>query len=108
MKRVVEYALEEGGFVLVEVEVPEGGGFERAGVASEIIKATQSFNDALEHVKPAAAIIIKKLRDISIPPDEIEVEFGLKLGAKAGAVIASADAEANYVVKLRWSKPKGK
>ena len=36
-------------------------------------------------------------------PDEIEVAFGVKLTTTAGAVIASAAAEANFDVTLRWT-----
>lgn len=102
MKQIVEYSLEEGGSILVEVDVPESGGFERASRLGEIVKAGKSFDEALEQVKPAAQKIIGKLRSLTDPPDEITVEFGIKLGAKAGALIASADAEANYTVTLIW------
>jgi hypothetical protein len=104
MKRIVEYELEDGGSILVEVDVPEGGGFERVSRTDEITKASISFDQALDQVKPVAQKVIKKLRDITDPPDEITVEFGLKLGAKAGMVLASADAEANYTVTLTWNR----
>src|SRR5690348_12288935 len=103
-KQVVEYPLEEGGVILVEVDVPQSTGFERASRVSDIVKATQTFDQALERVKPAAQKIIAKLRSLTEPPDEIVVEFGIKLGAKAGALIASADAEANYTVHLTWRR----
>ena len=86
------------------MDVPEGGGFERASRSGDIIKATKTFDDALEQIKPAAQKIIVKLRSLTDPPDEISVEFGIKLGAKAGAIIPSADAEANYNVTLTWKR----
>jgi hypothetical protein len=102
MKRIIEYELEDGGSILVEVDVPEGGGFERVNRRDEITKASISFDKALEQVRPVAQKVISKLRDITDPPDEIVLEFGLKLGAQAGMVLASADAEANYTVTLTW------
>lgn len=63
-------------------------------------KAHQSFEAALEKIRPAAQTIIAKLRALHDPPDEIEVEFGLKMSAEAGAFIAAASTEANYKVTL--------
>ena len=67
-------------------------------------KASQTFQSALDKIRPAASIIITKLRDLTDPPDEIEVEFGLTLNAEAGAVVALAGAEANYTVTLTWKR----
>ncbi len=109
MKRLVEFPLERGGSILVEVDVGESeeGGIVPAARPGEIAaKATQSFEEALEQVKPAANAIITKLRSLSDTPDEVEVQFGLKLSAEAGAIVASAGIEANYTVTLKWnSKP---
>ena len=35
-------------------------------------------------------------------PDEIDLEFGIKFNAKAGAVFASVDSEATFKVSLKW------
>jgi hypothetical protein len=37
-------------------------------------------------------------------PDEIEVTFGVNLSTQAGAFIASAGAEANFCVTMRWTE----
>jgi len=112
MKRLVEFPLQEGGTLLVEVDGPEGstestmrGGVVKAARPGEIAdKAQDTFEDALDKIKPAAQAIIDKLRALSDAPDEIEVEFGIKLSAEAGAFIASAGVEANYTVTLKWTK----
>ena len=39
------------------------------------------------------------------PPDEVQVQFGIVLNAEAGAVLASASAEANYSVTMTWKQP---
>ncbi len=105
MKCLIEFPLEDGSSIVVEVEEaePEGGmvyAGTRPGAVAE--KATQTFEAALEKVKPAANTIIAKLRGLSDPPDEIEVEFGLKMNADTGAIVASAGVEANYKVTLTW------
>lgn len=105
MKRLIEFELEDGGTILVEVDTPEEAGIVPAargeGVAS---KAQQSFEAALDKVRPAAQAIIRKLRALHDAPDEIEVEFGLKMSAEAGAIVAAAGAEANYKVTLTWKQ----
>lgn len=103
MKRLVEFATENNCFIIVEVEETGSEGLVKASKPAEIIsKASQSFEEALEKVKPAASSIIKKIRALQDQPDEIEVEFGLKLSADAGAVVASAGVDANYKVTLKW------
>ncbi len=104
MKRLIEFPLEDGGSIVVESQVTEpAGGMVRAGRPVEIVtKAGQTFEAALEKIKPAAAAIITKLRSLSDPPDEVEVEFGVKMNTEAGVFIAAVGAEANYKVTLKW------
>jgi len=106
MKRLIEFPLQDGGAIVVEVDEPAPkGGVVRAARPGEIAaRAGQTFEDTLEKIKPAAQAIIAKLRGLSDPPDEIGVEFGVKLSAEAGAFVASASAEANYKVTLKWTK----
>ena len=108
MKRLIEFPLEDGDLILVEVDVDEevGGLVSTAsdGRNDVPVKATMTFEAAMEKVKPAAVAIVKKLKALSDPPDEMEVSFGLKLSADAGAVVASAGIEANYTVTLKWKR----
>ena len=110
MKRLIEFDLEDGGSIVVEVDEPEApGGVMRAARPGEVMeKAHQSFEAALDRIRPAASTIIKKLRGLHDPPDEVEVEFGLKMSAEAGAVVAAAGAEANYKVTLTWKREQRK
>lgn len=106
MKRLVEFPLEDGNTVLMEVDsAPTAGSPTRGLGAREITtKATQTFEDALEKIRPAAEAVITKLRDLSVPPEQIEVEFGIKLSADVSAYIASSSAEANFKVTLTWKR----
>lgn len=110
MKRLIEFELEEGGAILVEVEMPEEPGMvPAAGIAQGVPeKAQHTFEAALDKINPVASAIIKKLRALHDPPDEIEVEFGLKMSADAGAIIAVAGIEANYKVTLTWKRESSK
>ncbi len=106
MKRLIEFPLEDGNSITVEVDElePEGGVVRAARPGEIAAKAGQTFEAALDRIRPAASIIITKLRALSDPPDEMTVEFGLKMNAEAGAVIAAAGAEANYKVTLKWKR----
>jgi hypothetical protein len=106
MKHFITFNLESGGVMTVEVDEPMAeGGLARAARPGEVIeKAGESFETAMDKIKPAAVAVIGKLRDLADPPDDIEVEFGIKLTAAAGAVLASAGVEANYKVTLKWQK----
>jgi hypothetical protein len=107
MKHLIEFPLQDGGKMVVEVDEPETPGQVlqasiRPGEITE--RAKETLEDALDKIKPAAQSVINKLRQLHDEPDEISVEFGIKLSAEAGAFIASAGIEANYKVGLKWTK----
>ena len=88
--------------------MPEGAGMVPAARGGDVVqRAGQTFEAALERVRPAAQAIIAKLRALHDPPDEIEVEFGIKMSAEAGAFVAAAGMEANYKVTLTWKRERG-
>ena len=106
MKRLIEFPLEDGSSMLVEVDEPDDGGIVQASRGDVIEKAHQTLEKSLEKARPAAQLILAQLRKLTDPPDEIEVSFGLKLSAASGVILASASLEANYEVTLKWIKEK--
>ncbi len=106
MERIIEFPLENGGTILIEVEEPiSDSGIDRAGRLGEIAeRAAQTLEATLEPVKPAAEAILKFLTSLSQQPQEMEVEFGLKVTAESGAIIAKGTLEANFVVRLKWAR----
>ena len=58
----------------------------------------------MEKVRYAAEGILHQLRSLAEPPDEVEVEFGVKMSAEPGAIIAKASTEANFKINLTWKK----
>jgi hypothetical protein len=107
MKHLVEFPLEDGTTIMVEVEESEEEGLKRVSRGSDIIeRAHQTLEQSLERVRPAAQFVLEKLRSMHDSPDEIEVQFGINLNAECGAVLASASVVANYSVKLKWVKDK--
>jgi hypothetical protein len=109
LKQLVEYSLEDGTTFLIEVDEPESTvAVERVALPSGqlAIKAQQSFEQALDKVKPVASTIISKLRNLNTPADEVEVKFGLKLTAEAGAIFSSVGGEVSYEITLKWKQNK--
>jgi hypothetical protein len=107
MKRMIEVPLESGGSMLMEVELDESeqqGMVPAARPGEMAAKAKQTFEDALEQIKPGADAIVDKLRGMSAKPDGIEITFGLKMSANAGAFIAASGVEANFTVLLKWNR----
>ena len=104
MKRLVEFPLDEGGSILVQIDEPDTGGTVRAGRDEIIEKARETLEEALNRVLPAAKSVVEKLQSMTSKPDEIEVNFGINLSTQAGAFIASTTAAANFGVTVHWTK----
>jgi SOS-response transcriptional repressor LexA len=99
MKRLIEFATQDGDSVVVEVEEEPSPGTVRAARPGEIAEhAVRTFEDALGPVRIVAKALISQLRDF----DEVKVEFGVTMKAEAGALIASTSGQANFTVTLTW------
>ena len=100
MARLAKFVLPDGNSIVAEVddESFDTSRVMRGGVlgSSEIVmKANESF---------AAEGLLDRLTSLASPPDEVEVEFGVKLNAETGAVIAKAATEANFKINLKWTR----
>lgn len=102
MTAVYRFELENGGAVLAEIQ--EEPGVARASRKGAVLQDTRlSFEKALTGVRDAAATALEQFRAMPQRPDEIELKFGVKLDAKAGAVIAQTGMEAHFEVRLAWA-----
>jgi hypothetical protein len=106
MRGLIEVPLETGGCLLVEVDEDLEPGVVRVGRAGEVAAtARQTLETSLDQLKPLATAVIDRLRGLAHPPHEVNVEFGVKLTAHAGMVIAASGGEANLTVRLCWGRP---
>jgi hypothetical protein len=107
MKRLVEFPLEQGGSVVVEIDGPPDGpvmrglGKDHPSLAE---RTDKTFEQATASVAPAARSLMTRLRSIEDPPDEIGINFGVQLSAQTGSFIASVAAEANFTVSMTWRR----
>lgn len=67
-----------------------------------VAQAQETFEQALDHVKPVAAAVVSKLKDLG--PKATEIKFGIKLTADAGAIFTSVGGEVNFEITVKWSK----
>lgn len=89
------------GSCLVEVNADDFGVEQVSRDSKGIVEATVRLEDAIQNSSSAIGALIASVRQHL--PDEHEIEFGIKLNAEAGAVIAKTGAEAHFVVRLKWS-----
>jgi hypothetical protein len=106
MAELAQFPLNGGGVLVVEVDPADSASRLTRGSAPEAAMATASatFESALQTVRCAAEGILHQLRSLAEPPDEVAVEFGVKMNAQAGAIIAKASTEANFKINLTWKK----
>ncbi len=109
MKPLIAFPLEGDDSILIEVEELPASEVEKELAANYpgkqvVVQARTSFADAMDKIKPVAANIIGKVRELKDSPDEVEVKFGVKMTAEMGAVIASANVAGNYEITLKWKK----
>nr|WP_086802837.1 CU044_2847 family protein [Streptomyces caniscabiei] len=103
MDGLVEFETEDGSTIVVEPSEDLSGSQLVADHDGGPVRATRTFENALGHVRTAAQSALRVLRDDSLAPHSVELEFGVKLSAEAGAVIAKSTVEAHLVVRLTWS-----
>jgi hypothetical protein len=102
MAELIRFTLESGGSVVVEVGADEPG-VDRASRAGRTVRdAGATFGAALTGVRGAAVAALETFRGLPHQPDEIAVEFGIRLNAEAGAVIARTGTEGHLQVTLTW------
>ncbi|MFI9642330.1 CU044_2847 family protein [Micromonospora sp. NPDC051925] len=104
MSQIVEFPLEDGGTIRFETAdedgtIPVG----RAGAA--VTRAHETLESALSHLRQVSVAVLRNLRDVAEPPDRVSVEFGVKVSAQTGLVVASGTSEANLTVQLEWNRP---
>jgi hypothetical protein len=106
MRYLVAVPLDNAAPVVMEIddEAADSGVVRSARPGEVIATATESLGAALEHLQPMAQTILSKLRTLAESPDEIDVEFGLKMTVGAGLVVAHSSAEANFRVTLQWRR----
>ncbi|WP_405680598.1 CU044_2847 family protein [Streptomyces sp. NBC_01238] len=104
MTALMEFTTDSGATVTVEVDRhTPGAQLVALGDDNALARAGRTFDSALTGIRSAAESALAVFRDGALKPDGVELEFGVKITAEAGAVIAKSAVEGHLVVKLSWS-----
>lgn len=104
MANVVKVPTTDEGVVYFEVdEVAVPGPQQVARGGHVMAELDERLADALASVRPAARSILEALAELD--PEELRVEFGLKLDATLGAVVAKTGVSGHFTVTLTLRRP---
>jgi len=107
MRQFVRFTLADGNEIVAEVDDPVTEGAIRVSGIQDVVEETRrGFDDAMKKIHSATESAITNLRNLSMQPDAIDMEFGFNLSAEFGAIIAKGTAGANYKVTLHWEHSK--
>jgi hypothetical protein len=102
MSDLVQYASESGEPVLVEVDSDAFQLRRIARNADGVVVSGEKLDDALGRFTPVVQAMTRRLHEFA--PEKYEIEFGVKLTAAAGAVVAKTAIEGHFTVKLAWER----
>jgi hypothetical protein len=111
--QVVKMDLANGGSVLVEVadavSAPDPDRpVTRGGRTEDLVtSAGATLESALDQLGPVVKGVVAKLREAADWPDEVTVEFAIKLSADANVIIARSSGEANFRISMHWARREG-
>lgn len=105
MTRLVEFPLEAGGSVIVQVDETETGPVPAATPGEIAARARISFEEATARLRPIAQAVLAQVKDLG--PREVTVELGLTFSAEAGVILAKTTGQGSCKVTLKWKGDKG-
>jgi hypothetical protein len=106
MARLIDFTLDSQTTILVEAaEDGTPKGMQRVSIGGATAEqAKEAFDTALAGIKPIARSIMAQLQDAATDAKEIQVEFGIKLTATAGVVLAKASTEGHCKIAITWQR----
>ena len=100
-----ELSLDNDLKILIEADDTENNDFyEDVSKKDRIISHSTTFDSLYSPVFAYIKKVDETLQMMTDVPDEIELEFSVKLSTEAGVIITKAGAEATATIKLTWKK----
>lgn len=105
MRKILRYSSKSETPIFLDIsKLDSNDQIREAAYGEEIfIKVEAEFEDVLDGIKPITDAIMDKFSNLSLKPNEIEVEFGVRFNSKANIVITSGEVAANFKIVLKWS-----
>jgi hypothetical protein len=101
-QQFVEFDLGEGKTVLVAGPATDPGRAALVARGQVVERASQTFREALDAVRPIAGDIFDTIANLAQRPDEVQVELSISLKANAGVVLATVGTEGAIKLVLKW------
>jgi hypothetical protein len=98
------FTIDEHAPILVEFAPAPGVVRTALSPADLAEQSSKALDSAMNTIHAVAQRVTATINSISERPSTVEVDFGLKLTAAAGALVASASTEASFIVKLTWER----
>jgi hypothetical protein len=91
------------------VEFPPRAGLKDVTSKPEALseRSATAMNAAMSSIRDVADRVNSTVTGLIRQPEEVEVEFGIKLDAEVGALIAKTRVEAHMMVTLKWTRDQG-
>lgn len=98
--KVQKITYENGETIYFEAEGPieHEEGYKLAAKAATDIK----FEDVIDRARRLAETAVRKFKQISVRPDEMELEFGITLNSELGGFLAKCSGESHIKCKMLW------
>jgi len=86
------------------IDFPSDGGLIEVTSKPEALaeRSASAIDAAMDTIHDFADRVQYTINGLLVRPKEVDVEFGIKLDAEVGALIAKTRMEAHIVVTLRW------
>ena len=107
MSSIVKYETANGP-VYIEATTAEErkSGVHKAGLPEDgkalIQSAAATFESAIQNAFVAANTLVEKATSLKVQPQELNIEFGLKLSGDFSFFVISGTSEANFAIKAKW------
>jgi len=70
--------------------------------AGALLPGPVQLEAALDTIRTASEAVLDRLKQLGERPYEVEVEFGVQMNAKVGAIIAATEAQGHLRVRVKW------
>lgn len=72
----------------------------------EKVRGHLPFSEAIDRaIEPIANAFVSSVEHLLVRPDELSVEFGIRLHYRAGPVVSTDLAGSHFKVTLTWNRP---
>lgn len=100
------FTIDEGMTTPILVDFKPGPGLHQTALAPADLAAqsAKALDSAMDTIRAMALRVSTLPQSLPDEFNQVDVTFGVKLDAQAGALVAQATAEASFKVKLTWQR----